>query len=143
MNEQVEEIKTEIKRSRVMRQIKFRGKEVDGGRWISGSLLVWPDGETYILYDRNFATSGTVSKESVRPETVGQYIERKVDILPRLKPWNSWVLTPPHGRHSGFPRLTGTPQRGNALPQNVVRSMKVAVVMGATNRTGPLPVMQR
>ena len=60
-----------------MRQIKFRGKMVDGGRWISGSLLVWPDGETYILYDRNFATSGTVRKESVRPETVGQYIERK------------------------------------------------------------------
>jgi len=56
-----------------MRTIKFRGKMLDGGRWIYGSLLIWPDGETYILYDRDFATTGTMSKDPVRPETVGQY----------------------------------------------------------------------
>ena len=56
-----------------MREIKFRGKMLDGGRWIYGSLLTWPDGETYILYDRDFATTVTMSKDPVRPETVGQY----------------------------------------------------------------------
>lgn len=56
-----------------MRQIKFRGKMLDGGRWIYGSLLTWPDGETYILYDKDFATTGTMSKDPVRPETVGQF----------------------------------------------------------------------
>lgn len=59
-----------------MRQIKFRGKMLDGGRWIYGSLLTWPDGETYILYDRDFATTGTMSKDPVRPETAGQFINR-------------------------------------------------------------------
>lgn len=56
-----------------MREIKFRGKMLDGGRWIYGSLLIWPDGETYILYDRDFSTTGTMSKDPVREETVGQY----------------------------------------------------------------------
>jgi len=65
-----------------------------------------------------------------------------LDILPRLKPRNSWVLTPPHGYLSRLPRLTRTPQRGNALPQNVVSSMQVAVVVAMTHRTSPLPIMQ-
>jgi len=56
-----------------MREIKFRGKMADGGRWLYGSLLTWPDGDTYMLYDKDFATSGTVSKDPVLPETVGQY----------------------------------------------------------------------
>ena len=34
----------------------------------------------------------------------------KFDILPRLKPRDSWVLTPPHGYLSRLPRLTRTPQ---------------------------------
>ena len=70
-------------------------------------------------------------------------LDYHLDILPRLKPWDSWVLTPPHGYLSRLPRLTGAPQRGNALPQNVVRSMEVAVVMQPTNRTSPHPIMQR
>ena len=65
-----------------------------------------------------------------------------LDILPRLKPRDSWVLTPPHGYLSRLPRLTRTPQRGNALPQNVVSSMQVAVVVAMTHRTSPLPIMQ-
>lgn len=59
-----------------------------------------------------------------------------------LKPRDSWVLTPPHGYLSRLPRLTRTPQRGNALPQNVVSSMQVAVVVPMTHRTSPLPIMQ-
>ncbi len=66
----------------------------------------------------------------------------EIDILPRLKPRDSWVLTPPHGYLSRLPRLTRTPQRGNALPQNVVSSMQVAVVVAMTHRTSPLPIMQ-
>lgn len=65
-----------------------------------------------------------------------------IDILPRLKPRDSWVLTPPHGYLSRLPRLTRTPQRGNALPQNVVSSMQVAVVVVMAHRTSPLPIMQ-
>lgn len=56
-----------------MRAIKFRGKMVDGGQWIVGSLLTWPDGEKYILYDEDFADSGMMNKESVFSKTVGQF----------------------------------------------------------------------
>lgn len=33
-----------------------------------------------------------------------------IDILTRLKPRDSWVLTPPHSHLSRLPRLTRTPQ---------------------------------
>ena len=46
---------------------------MDGERWIVGSLLTWPDGEMYILYDDDFATLGAMSKDPVFPETVGQF----------------------------------------------------------------------
>lgn len=56
-----------------MRQIKFRGKLRDGGKWVYGSLLTWPDGDVYMLYDKDFAKTRTVSKDPVIPETVGQF----------------------------------------------------------------------
>ena len=46
---------------------------VDGGQWIVGSLLTWPDGEKYILYDEDFADTGMMNKESVFSKTVGQF----------------------------------------------------------------------
>lgn len=27
-----------------MREIKFRGKRIANGKWVYGSLLLWPDG---------------------------------------------------------------------------------------------------
>lgn len=45
----------------------------DGGRWLYGSLLTWPDGDVYILHDVNYTTSGTLNKDPVLPDTVGQF----------------------------------------------------------------------
>ena len=50
-----------------MREILFRGKTLDGGRWIDGDLRHWPSGAVGIC-DR--ATNMTIK---VDPETVGQY----------------------------------------------------------------------
>ena len=67
-----------------------------------------------------------------------------LDILPQLLPWDSWVLSSQRRNHRcGLPRLTRTPQRGNALPQNIIRCMKVAVVVPAADGANPFPVIQR
>lgn len=50
-----------------MREILFRGKALEGGRWIDGDLRHWPSGAVGIC-DR--ATNWTIK---VDPETVGQY----------------------------------------------------------------------
>ena len=50
-----------------MREILFRGKTLEGGRWIDGDLRRWPSGSVLIC-DR--ATNRTIK---VDPETVGQY----------------------------------------------------------------------
>lgn len=50
-----------------MREILFRGKTLDCGRWIEGDLRHWPSGSVGIC-DR--ATNKTIK---VDPETVGQY----------------------------------------------------------------------
>jgi hypothetical protein len=71
-----------------------------------------------------------------------QCCDESLDILSRLKPRDSWVLTPPHSYHNGSLRLTRTPQRGNALPLNINSRMKVAVVMKPANGTRPRPVVQ-
>ena len=51
-----------------MREILFRGKRIDNGEWVEGSLISWCDGSCSIepgrLYD---------SAPSVDPATVGQY----------------------------------------------------------------------
>lgn len=47
-----------------MREIKFRGKRVDNGKWVYGDLLR-KSGETYIFLDL------------LEPKTVGQCIGRK------------------------------------------------------------------
>lgn len=50
-----------------MREILFRGKQMDGGEWISGDLRHWRNGQVGIHNDALRCT------QVVIPETVGQY----------------------------------------------------------------------
>ena len=62
-----------------MREILFRGKRIDSGEWVEGSLLkVTLNGETvYLIFGDNFSFDGTdvkaLSHALVDPDTVGQY----------------------------------------------------------------------
>ena len=63
-----------------MREILFRGKRVDNGEWISGSILSFDDGGKVILPStaKVFKEHGTTTIccnecYDVYPETVGQY----------------------------------------------------------------------
>lgn len=51
-----------------MREILFRGKRIDNGEWVYGSLILWRDGSASI--DDGSTESPMYS---VIPETVGQY----------------------------------------------------------------------
>lgn len=54
-----------------MREILFRGKQLYDGVWVYGSLLAFPDGETYIAQKTEFDFE--LRKIQVDPATVGQY----------------------------------------------------------------------
>ena len=51
------------------REIKFRGKRIDTGEWVYGSLIQWKDGVTTIITE----TKEDHYESSVNPDTVGQY----------------------------------------------------------------------
>lgn len=55
-----------------MREILFRGKRIDNGEWVEGSLIVWPDGATDICYSENDSFV-EMMKTIVDPASVGQY----------------------------------------------------------------------
>lgn len=56
-----------------MRQIKFRGKRVDNGEWVSGSLDL-TDNHASILWDRIDNDGDTAPWfANVTPETIGQF----------------------------------------------------------------------
>lgn len=54
------------------REIKFRGKRLNNGEWVYGSLLLWSDGDATILQN-NDGNNNAVWKREVDPSTVGQY----------------------------------------------------------------------
>lgn len=63
------------------REIKFRGKRLDNGEWVTGSLLIIED--TYFIikqvdFDFNYRTEENAfwfdcTKQEVNPKTVGQF----------------------------------------------------------------------
>lgn len=54
-----------------MREILFKAKRTDNGEWVEGSLIVYPDGDSYICGDCD--EPYTLNKYKVDPETVCQY----------------------------------------------------------------------
>ncbi len=56
---------------------KFKAKLVDGGKWVCGSLILWPDGEVYMLHNVDFEKTGMLNKDPVKAETVGIFTGKK------------------------------------------------------------------
>ena len=59
-----------------MRGLKFRGQDLINKKWVYGSLVIWPDGDSSILFSstREDKESRTEMEEHyVFPDTVGQY----------------------------------------------------------------------
>lgn len=54
-----------------MREILFRGKRLEIGDWVEGSLIAYPDGDCYIA--RPSDDPNVLDKFDVDPVTVGQY----------------------------------------------------------------------
>lgn len=54
-----------------MREILFRGKRLEIGDWVEGSLIVYPDGDCYIA--RPSDDPNVLDKFCVGLDTVGQY----------------------------------------------------------------------
>ncbi len=52
-----------------MREILFRGKNIDNGHWMYGVPISLKNGETYM----NFEFMGWIDRALVIPEAVGQY----------------------------------------------------------------------
>lgn len=75
-------------------QYKFRGKRIEDGLWIFGSLIAWPDGTTDIIH---FDSDISGNKFKVMPETVGQFTHRlDNDLLSDI--YQGDILQSPNGK---------------------------------------------
>lgn len=54
----------------MQREILFRGKRIDNGEWVQGSLLAYADGDTFICCEDYIPD--VLNKYEVDPATVGQ-----------------------------------------------------------------------
>lgn len=54
-----------------MKEILFKAKKIGNGEWAEGSLIVYPDGDSYICGDCD--EPDTLNKYKVDPETVCRY----------------------------------------------------------------------
>jgi len=59
-----------------MREIKFRGKEIDGGDWVYGYYL-YSNNEHKIHYPKDNISYRMMATTIVVPESVGQYTSKK------------------------------------------------------------------
>jgi uncharacterized phage protein (TIGR01671 family) len=55
------------------REIKFRGKRIDNGEWVYGSLVLYPALEHPIIICKKHKHGDQVNEVQVKRETVGQY----------------------------------------------------------------------
>ena len=54
----------------MQREIKFRGKRIDNGEWVTGGAFMFPEyNQAFIIEAKN----GYVVNTEVNPETVGQF----------------------------------------------------------------------
>ena len=54
------------------REIKFRGKDLETGEWVYGSLLQWKDGDATICANES-ENNNVLIKHDVNSDTVGQH----------------------------------------------------------------------
>ena len=64
---------------KILREIEFRGKRIDNGEWVYGSLSMGSGGSSDYDPTRTFIEPNTPLLERIEviPESVGQYINKK------------------------------------------------------------------
>ena len=62
-----------------MREILFRGKQTDNGRWVEGRLLsdntIVPKGQPFYVFNNHIRFIEDIECFNVKPNTIGQYTD--------------------------------------------------------------------